>query len=110
MSYYILKSVRTNLGLNVTEGKFEHQMNALTKLKQLAQDQDCLFAEVEWWKHAIPKSENPVVVIAQAERDGLAWRIAIGQLQPLSGSIEASKMLKRARDRPVSFADITQSL
>jgi hypothetical protein len=106
MSYYLLKSVRKNLGLNLTEGTFEHQMNALTRLKHLAQDQDCLLAEVEWWKDAVPKSENPVVVIAQAERDGLAWRIAIGQLQPLSNSIQASKMLRNARDRAVASSHI----
>jgi|GEM_PF-4745582 hypothetical protein len=88
---YSVVGVRISLGENTNEGAFDTEARALARLDALADDLDCLLAEVEYIPNA--SGFQKISVIAQAERIHGEWRKVTGELRKRTRGSEARELL-----------------
>jgi hypothetical protein len=93
---YHVYGLRVSRGEYTDEGSFNTEDRALARLDALADDSDCVLAEVEYLP--APPGGPKVAVIAQAERIDGEWKRVAGELRTRTRAAEAREILEWARD------------
>lgn len=96
---FVAVSVRKKKGININEGSFENEAEALGKLIDLGEDRDCLLAEVQRWPHLDAGSDilgdqeqEGVEIIAQSRRVNGEWQAIDSDLRCRTRGIEARQI------------------
>jgi len=95
---YDVKSIRLGNGVKRHEATFDSDTDAYEYLLSLANDQDCLLAEVQRWPTPLEDSGRPsrVIVVAQAERTHGQWKNVKGELRIRTEGREGHEVLRVA--------------
>lgn len=93
---YLVVSVRIRRGLNVQEGKYYSEAQAVAHMDRLGDDPDCLIAEVQRWPVASIDDTSPekILFVAQAERISGQWRRVDGEIRCRTIGGEAEAILR----------------
>ena len=99
MPKFLVKGVRRSVGENTTEGSFDSLDAAVTRIRELKDDGDCLMAEAEEWPSAgesvAKRHRPPIKVKAQADRT-TGWAIGFdNDLRTRSRGAEARELLRQ---------------
>jgi transcriptional regulator with XRE-family HTH domain len=96
---YLVVSVRIRRGLDVQEGRYYSEAEAVAHMDGLVDDPDCLLAEVQRWPVASIHNASPekILLVAQAERIGSQWRRVDGEIRFRTNGGEAEAILKDNR-------------
>jgi hypothetical protein len=95
MERYEVRSIRLNKGLDRDEGEWPDGEPAFEKLQSLGDDEDCILAEVEFWREGATLLQSTIV--AQSERINGAWTEISGELRARTRGGEAKDVLYDAR-------------
>lgn len=95
---YFVISVRMSRGIDVTEGKYDLEADAIAHMDRLGDDPDCLLAEVQRWPvaSAIDSAPERILFVAQAERIGDRWHRVEGDIRSRTIGGEAEEILRKA--------------
>jgi len=96
---YFVISVRMSRGIDVTEGKYDLEADAIAQMTHLGDDPDCLLAEVQRWPVGASvhdASPAKVLLVAQAERIGGRWQRVEGDIRFRTHGGEAEEILRKA--------------
>lgn len=97
---YLVVSVRIRCGLNIQEGRYYSEAEAVAHIDRLGDDPDCLLAEVQRWPVASIHDTSPekILFVAQAERISSQWRRVDGELHCRTIGGEAETILRESRE------------
>mgnify|MGYP001036908657 CR=1 FL=1 len=95
---FVAVSVRKKKGININEGSFESEAEALGKLIDLGEDRDCLLAEIQRWPFADADDElddpstEEVEIVAQSRRVDGEWQAVEDDLLCRTRGLEARQI------------------
>ena len=95
---YLVVSVRISRGVDVQEGRYYGEADAIAHMDRLGDDPDCLLAEVQRWPvaSAIDSAPERILFVAQAERIGDRWQRVEGDIRSRTIGGEAEEILRKA--------------
>jgi hypothetical protein len=96
MDRYFVNAVRIGGGVHTDEGAYTTKEEAIARLVSLADDQDCLLAEVELFVVGGPIIATQIV--AQSVRKDGKWVQVNNELHSRSRSGEAEALVRAARE------------
>lgn len=93
---YLVVSVRISRGVDVQEGRYYSEADAIAHMNRLGDDPDCLLAEVQRWPvaSAIDSAPERILFVAQAERIGDRWQRVADDIRCRTIGGEAQEMLR----------------